>query len=146
MADLVSIKNNVRKMLTNEFGSISEDDDGSFFIRNGSTVAFVDIGDWDHDGQNVGYIEVYALVVVGLKEVNKDLAVQLTTDLSRRFGAWRFIKNEDGRWTLLFSAHLIGATVDSAELISAIRLVAIVADEEDDKIVRKYGGSVFAPE
>ena len=146
MADLVSIKNNVRKLLTSEFGSIAEDDGGSFFIRNGSTVAFVDIGDWDHDGQNVGYIEVYALVAVGLKEVNKDLAVELTTDLSRRFGSWRFFKAEDGLWTLLFSAHLIGATVDSAELISAIRLVAIVADEEDDKIVRKYGGSVFAPE
>jgi hypothetical protein len=146
MADLVSIKNNVRKMLTNEFGSIAEDNDGSFFIRNGSTVAFVDVGDWDHDGQNVGYIEVYAFVAVGLKEVNKDLAVELTTDLAHRFGAWRFTKSEGGLWNLLFSAHLIGATVDSAELISAIRLVAIVADEEDDKIVRKYGGSVFAAE
>jgi len=58
MADLTSIKNNVRKILTNEFGSISEDDSGSFFIRNESSVAFVDISDWDHGGQNVGIIEV----------------------------------------------------------------------------------------
>lgn len=143
MADLASIKNNVRKILTSEFGSISEDDNGSFFIRNESTVAFVDISDWDHAGQNVGIIEVYSIVSSGLKEVNKDLAVELTTDLSRRFGSWFFLKRPDGLWNLLFKSDLIGATVDSAELINAVMLVAIVANEEDDKIVRKYGGSVF---
>ena len=143
MADLASIKNNVRKILTNEFGSISEDDDGSFFIRNESTVAFIDINDWDHDGQNVGVIEVFSIVSSGLKEVNKDLAVELTTDLSRRFGSWFFLKRPDGLWNLLFKADLIGATVDAAELINAVMLVAIVANEEDVKIVRKYGGEVF---
>ena len=143
MADLASIKNNVRKILTSEFGSISEDDNGSFFIRNESTVAFVDISDWDHAGQNVGVIETYAIVASGLKEVNKDLAVELTTDLSRRFGSWFFLKRPDGLWNLLFKADLIGATVDAAELINAAMLVAIVANEEDDKIVRKYGGEVF---
>jgi len=146
MADLASIKNNVRKILTSEFGSISEDDNGSFFIRNESTVAFVDISDWDHAGQNVGIIEVYSIVSSGLKEVNKDLAVELTTDLSRRFGSWFFLKRPDGLWNLLFKADLIGATVDAAELINAVMLVAIVANEEDDKIVRKYGGSVFITE
>ena len=146
MADLASIKNNVRKILTNEFGSISEDDDGSFFIRNESTVAFIDINDWDHDGQNVGVIEVFSIVSSGLKEVNKDLAVELTTDLSRRFGSWFFLKRPDGLWNLLFKADLIGATVDAAELINAVTLVAIVANEEDDKIVRKYGGSVIMTE
>ena len=143
MADLASIKNNVRKILTSEFGSISEDDNGSFFIRNDSTVAFVDISDWDHAGQNVGVIETYAIVASGLKEVNKDLAVELTTDLSRRFGSWFFLKRPDGLWNLIFKADLIGATVDAAELINAVMLVAIVANEEDDKIVRKYGGEVF---
>ena len=143
MADLASIKNNVRKILTSEFGSISEDDNGSFFIRNDSTVAFVDISDWDHAGQNVGVIETYAIVASGLKEVNKDLAVELTTDLSRRFGSWFFLKRPDGLWNLIFKSDLIGATVDAAELINAVMLVAIVANEEDDKIVRKYGGTVF---
>ena len=146
MADLTSIKNNVKKILTSEFGSISEDDDGSFFIRNGSAVVFVDIGDWNHDGQNVGRIEVFSLVVLGLKEVPKDLAVELTTELSRRFGSWFFSKSQDGLWNLMFKTDLIGATVDPVELITAVKLVAIVADEEDDKIVRKYGGEVFTIE
>ncbi|CAN2189658.1 hypothetical protein MCEMRE217_00488 [Candidatus Nanopelagicaceae bacterium] len=143
MADLASIKNNVRKILAAEFGTVSENEIGSFFIRNESTVAFIDIADWDHGGQNVGVIEIYAFVAMGLKEVNKDLAVELTTDLSRRFGSWFFMPNDAGGYNLLFKTDLIAATVDPAELINAVMLVAIVANEEDDKIVRKYGGSVF---
>lgn len=143
MADISSIKNNVRKILANEFGSISEDNNGSFFIRNESTVVFVDIADWDHGGQNVGVIEVYAIAAMGLKEVSKDLAVECVTDLSRRFGSWFFLKNDEGKYNLLFKTDLIAATVDPAELINAVMLVAIVANEEDDKIVRKYGGTTF---
>lgn len=144
MADLNSIKNNVRKILADEFGSISEDANGSFFIRNESTVAYVDIQDWDHGGQNVGVIEIYAIVALGLKEVNKDLAVELVTDLSRRFGSWFFLKRDDGMYNLIFKADLVAATVDPAELINSVVLVAIVANDEDDKIVRKYGGTVYA--
>ena len=143
MADLNSIKNNLRKLLAAEFGTVSEDSSGSFFIRNGSTVVFVDVADWEHGDQNVGVVEVFAIAVLGLKEVNKDLAVELVTDLSRRFGTWFFIKRDDGLYNLAFKADLIGATIDSAELINAVTLVAIVADEEDDKIVRKYGGTVM---
>jgi hypothetical protein len=143
MADLASIKNNVRKILANEFGSISEDDQGSFFIRNESTVAFIDVSDWEHGGQNVGVIQIYAIVAMNLKEVNKDLAVELVTDLSRRFGSWFFLQNDQGKYNLIFKTDLIAATVDPAELINAVTLVAIVANEEDDKIVRKYGGTTF---
>ena len=143
MADINSMKNNVRKILANEFGSISEDNNGSFFIRNESTVVFVDVADWDHGGQNVGVIEVYAIAAMGLKEVNKDLAVECVTDLSRRFGSWFFLKNDEGKFNLIFKTDLIAATIDPAELINAVMLVAIVANEEDDKIVRKYGGTTF---
>ena len=80
---------------------------------------------------------------MNLKEVNKDLAVELVTDLSRRFGSWFFLANNEGKYNLIFKTDLIAATVDQAELINAVRLVAIVANEEDDKIVRKYGGTVF---
>jgi hypothetical protein len=143
VADLNSIKNNLRKILASEFGTVSEDSNGSFFIRNESTVAFIDVSDWEHGDQNVGVVEIFAIVAMGLKEVNKDLAVELVTDLSRRFGSWFFLKRDDGLYNLIFKADLIGATIDSAELINAVTLVAIVANEEDDKIVRKYGGTVF---
>jgi hypothetical protein len=143
MADINSIKNNVRKLLATEFGSISENDSGTFFIRNQSAVVFIDVSDWDQAGQNVGVIEIYAIVASGLKDVNKDLAVELTTDLSRRFCSWFFVKRDDGLYNLIFKTDLIGATVDAAEIANSVSLVAYVANEEDEKIVRKYGGSVF---
>lgn len=143
MADLSSIRNNVRKILTNKFGSISENADGTFFIQNESTVVFIGVDDWEQEGQNVGVIEIFAIVAMGLKEVNKDLAVELTTTLSRRFGSWFFTEREDGKYNLIFKADLIGATVDPSELMNSVVLVAIVANEEDDKIVRKYGGTVY---
>jgi hypothetical protein len=106
-------------------------------------VAFVDIYDWEHDNQNVGRISVYAVVASGMKEINRDLAVELVTDLSRAFGSWFFVKLDNGSYNLIFKSDLIAATVDPAELINAILMVAIIANEEDDKIVRKYGGTVF---
>lgn len=143
MADLNAVKNNVRKILASEFGSVSENENGSFFVRNESSVTFVSIDDWEHNNENVGVIEIYAIVVSGMKEVNKDLAVELVTDLSRRFGSWFFVQSDNGLYNLIFKTDLIASTVDAAELVNSVLMVAIVSNEEDDKIVRKYGGEVF---
>ena len=142
MADLSSIRNNVRKMLVGEFGKVEEDASGSFIVRNESSVTFIDVSDWDHGGINIGCVEIYSIVVHGLKEVNKDLAVELTTDLSRRFGSWFFQKTDEGLYNLIFKNDLVASTLDSVELINTVLMVAIISNEEDDKIVRKYGGSV----
>jgi hypothetical protein len=146
MADLVAVKNNIRKMLAAEFGTVSENDRGNFYVKNESSVTFISVDDWEHNGENVGVIEVFSIVVSGLKEVNKDLAVELTTELSRRFGTWFFVKRDDGLYNLIYKTDLIAATVDSAELINAVLMVAIVSNEEDDGLVRKYGGEVFLSE
>jgi hypothetical protein len=146
MADLVAVKNNIRKMLAAEFGTVSENDRGNFYVKNESSVTFISVDDWEHDNENVGVIEIYSIVVSGLKEINKDLAVELATELSRRFGSWFFVKRDDGLYNLIFKTDLIAATVDSVELINAVLMVAIISNEEDDGLVRKYGGEVFLSE
>ncbi len=146
MADLVAVKNNVRKMLASEFGTVSENDRGNFYINNESSVSFISIDDWDHEDENVGVISVYSIVVCDLKEINKDLAVELVTDLSRQFGHWFFVQRDDGLYNLIFRTQLIASTVDATELINAVLMVAIISNAEDDKIVRKYGGQVFGSE
>ena len=144
MADLVAVKNNVRKMLAAKFGTVSENEAGNFYIENESSVSFISIDDWEHDGENVGQLTVYSIVALGVKEITKDLAVELVTELSRPFGAWLIVKRDDGLYNIIFKTDLIASTVDSAELINAVLLVAIVSNEEDDKLVRKYGGEVFS--
>ncbi len=143
MPDLDVIRNNVRKMLTAEFGTVKENDKGAFLIQNESSLTYVSFDDMERDKENVGMISVFSLVVMGLKEVNKDLAVELVTDMSRRWGVWFFVKRDDGLFNLIFQTSLIGATVDPVELKNAVYSVAFVSDEEDDKIVRKYGGEVY---
>ena len=146
MADLAAIKNNVRNLIKAEFGSVSEDNDGDMFIKNESSVTFVTLYDWNYGGENVGVVQVWAIVARGLPEINKDLAVELTTTLERRFCGWRFIQRDDGKFNLLLSSSLIGATIDQAELATAVGVVAINSNDLDDQIVAKYGGSVFAGE
>ena len=146
MADLAAIKNNVRNLIKAEFGTVSEDNDGDFFIRHESSVTFVTFGDWNYGDENVGLVNVWAIVVNRLPEINKDLAVELTTTLSRRFCTWYFTKNEDGTHKLNLGASMIGATIDQAELAVAIFMVASNANDLDDQIVAKYGGQVFMGE
>ncbi len=146
MADLAAIKNNVRNLIKAQFGSVSEDNDGDMFIKNESSVTFVTLHDWKYGDENVGVVEVYAIVAVGLPEINKDLAVELTTTLQRRFCCWYFFQRDDGKFNLVLSSSLIGATIDQAELATAVLMVAYNSNDLDDQIVAKYGGSVFAGE
>lgn len=143
MADLVAVKNNVRKMLAAKFGAVTENDAGNFYVDHESSTTWIAVRDWEHDDENVGRIEIYSIVAMGLKEIAPDLAIELLTESSRVFGSWFIIKRDDGLFNVIFKTDLIAATVDSAELINAVVMVAIVSNEEDDKIVRKYGGTVF---
>jgi len=143
MADLAAIKNNVRNMLIAEFGNASENENGNFYIRHNSAMAFISIGDWQHGDENVGVVSVFSIVVAGLKEINKDLAVELTTNLSRFFSTWFFFQRDDGLYNLILKSDMIGATLDQPELATAVYMVALAADELDDQIVAKYGGSVY---
>jgi hypothetical protein len=143
MADLVAVKNNVRKMLAARFGTVSENEAGNFFIDHESSTTWIAIRDWEHDDENVGRIEIFSIVAMGLKEIPYDLAIELLTESSKVFGSWFIVKRDDGLFNVVFKTDLIAATVDSAELINSVIMVAIISNEEDDKIVRKYGGTVF---
>ena len=43
----------------------------------------------------------------------------------------------------MFSIDMIGSTLDAVELINAVSVVATVANDDDDDIVKKYGGKVM---
>ena len=75
--------------------------DGNMFIKNESSVTFVTLDDRNHGDENVGVVEVWAIVALGLPEINKDLAVELTTTLQRRFCCWYFIQRDDGKFNLV---------------------------------------------
>jgi hypothetical protein len=58
-----------------------------------------------------------------------------------RFGAFAYVPAGD---VIIFSHTLLGgATLDSEELNTTIRDVAIIADEYDDRIAARYGGQTM---
>ena len=68
---------------------------------------------------------------------------ELATDLlqrnaSTRMGAWAYEAN--GELILFRHTILGGKTLDAAELLATLSDVALVADEADDPLVKKYGG------
>src|SRR5947208_4693970 len=55
-----------------------------------------------------------------------------------RFGAFAW---DPGEHTVLFTHTVLGgATLDPEELMATLSDVALVADEYDDKLMKKYGG------
>ena len=55
-----------------------------------------------------------------------------------RFGAFAVDPTEH---TVLFTHSILGGhTLDSEELVATLRDVALIADEYDDKLMKKYGG------
>jgi hypothetical protein len=72
-------------------------------------------------------------------DVDGGLAKQLLElNAHLRFGAFAWDKTEQ---TVLFTHTILGGTtLDSEELMATLRDVALIADEYDDKLMKKYGG------
>jgi len=58
-----------------------------------------------------------------------------------RFGAFAYVPTGE---VIVFSHTLLGgATLNATELTAAVRDVAIIADEYDDRIAARYGGQTM---
>ena len=143
MADLGAIKNNCRKILTDELDNVGEDDDGDFFLTHESAVIWVSVNNATVADQEVGRVSVFAHVVQELPKIHPDLALELLTSRAYLWGRWSCHKRDDKLYNLMFSIDMIGSTLDAVELINAVSVVATVANDDDDDIVKKYGGKVM---
>ena len=72
-------------------------------------------------------------------DVDGPLAMQLLElNGHLRFGAFAWDPDEQ---TVLFTHTILGGTtLDPEELMATLRDVALIADEYDDKLMKKYGG------
>ena len=89
-------------------------------------------------GDNQAMVRCVAQLVKGI-DVNGPLAKQLLElNAHLRFGAFAW---DPGEHTVLFTHTILGGTtLDPEELMATLRDVALIADEYDDKLVKKYGG------
>jgi hypothetical protein len=110
-------------------------EDNFYVVRQGSAYVYVRVLGWDPDKALVRLVAQLA----GGVEMTPELAIRLLRINTRmRFGAFGYVAK--GSCIILTHTLLGGETLDADELLSAVRTVAVLADEYDDHIVEEAGG------
>src|SRR4026208_1352763 len=110
-------------------------DDTLYVIKQGSAYVMISVVPW---GDNKAMVRCTSQLVKGV-DVDGPLAKQLLElNAHLRFGA--FAWEPSARPVLFPHTILGGTTLDPEELIATLRDVALIADEYDDKLMKKYGG------
>jgi len=133
VASALVIENTLKKK-----GAFRRVDERLYVIKQGSTYVLINIVAW---GEDRALVRVAAQLVKGVT-MDCELATQLLHLNSQlRFGAFAY--DPVGNLILFIHSILGGSTLDSDELLATLTDVAIIADEYDDKIVKKYGGQTM---
>lgn len=110
-------------------------DDNLYVIKQGSAYVMINIVPW---GGDKAMVRCVAQLVKGIR-MDDELALQLLSlNAHLRFGAFAYDPNE--RLVLFIHSILGGSTLDPDELLATVADVALIADEYDDLLARKYGG------
>jgi hypothetical protein len=110
-------------------------DETLYVIKQGSAYVMISVVPW---GDNRAMVRCTSQLVKGV-DVDGPLAKQLLElNGHLRFGAFAW---DPGEHTVLFTHTILGGTtLDPEELMATLRDVALIADEYDDKLMKKYGG------
>ena len=112
--------------------------DALFAVKQGSTFVLIHVVPWSSDralcrcvAQMVKGIHMTGAFALDLLELNAYL----------RLGAFAYDRKE--RMLIFLHSILGGDTLDKEELLATVRDVAVIADEYDDKIIKRYGGQTM---
>lgn len=110
-------------------------EDKMYVVKQGSSYVMISVVPW---GEDRAIVRCVAQLVKGVR-MEAGLALQLLSLNSvLRFGAFAFVK--EGNLVLFLHSILGGETLDTEELLATIRDVALIADDWDDKIIKRFGG------
>lgn len=140
MATVEDVQRRIQKMLQQWLGKVEIDGDGDFVFAMDSTNAFGSVLDWG-DGDVV--FSVWALVLVDVPITN-ELCRYVATE-GFVLGNLAVVEGENGgNGRLLFRYRIVANDIDDSELQAAVRAVATVADDLDDKLQKRFGGKRLA--
>lgn len=110
-------------------------DDTLYVIKQGSAYVMISVVPW---GDNKAMVRCTAQLVKGVP-LEGGLAKQLLElNAHLRFGAFAWESTDQ---VVLFTHTILGGTtLDPEELMATLRDVALIADDYDDKLMKKYGG------
>ncbi len=128
---------------TFEAGSFHYNGDSVWMGRLNSTAVVVEVLTVN---DTVATVHVNAPVIQDV-QITPELCYALLTDNRFRVGRWEVELNEDGsgKGIVLLGADLVNwdGSLDAEELKQTINLVAESADEIDDELVARFGGTTM---
>jgi hypothetical protein len=112
-----------------------------YVVRQGSSYVMVSVvptgKSSQHDDKAI--VRVVANVASGVRPEASLFRQLLILNGRLRFGAFAYVPEGD---VIVFHHSMLGGSgMDEKELIATVHDVALVADEYDDRIVARYGGS-----
>ena len=141
-ANVELTRSKVQKYLT-ALGSVNIDSDGDFSLQKGSARVFVNVA--AHPNGDATLVRVFCQIVQNVP-LTPALFEFVATDFGTIFGTLVVAKREDGTGVLIMRETLLGDFLDADELEYAVLGIVSSADEIDDKLAARFGGTVFHPE
>lgn len=109
-----------------------------YVVKQGSAYVLIQVISW---GSQRALVRLVAQLVQNVS-MNEGLAMRLLRLNARlRFGTFGYV--DEGRLVTFTHTLLGGKTLDRDELVAALRDVALLADEWDNKIAAEGGGETF---
>ena len=141
--DVAAVRTKVQQYLTQNFSNINVDKDGDFSLRHGSTRLFVKTRTRDTAEFTWVTLEVPLLFEVAeTPAVFEHVALHADDYIFGHLNAYR----GDKGLIIYFTHSLLGDYLDEEELVKAVGLMLNVADDLDNELKEKFGGTVFHEE
>jgi len=133
---VADVQAQVREFLST-FDDVTKNDDGTCTLSYGSAEVTVTVSVFDEDQ---AVVKVRAEAVVGAKP-SPELFHHIAT-YSAEIGHLRAVEESDGTVTILLCHGLLGEFLNPAELRMTVVALALVADQIDDGLAERFGGTV----
>ena len=134
------VKDKVQRILTEEFGSVSIDRDGDFFVRFGSTKVFIAVKGVN---ETTTFVNSFAFILEDVPLTPEVYRWAATDGQDYRFGHAKVIERDNGLGRIVFQHVLLGDFLDAEELKWAVIALGQAADELDDELKARFGGNRF---
>lgn len=104
-----------------------------FYLKYGSTVLEISIEPYEEDD---AVIDILAFVVQDVEPSFELMSELLLLNSEVALGAFSVVGRD-----IFYSHSFLGRRLQAEQLIASLEIVATIADEYDEQIVQKYGGT-----
>ena len=140
MGNKEAIKAKLQQYLANIYGTVTIDSDGDFTFRHESARGFVRVIGRDGDGPT--FVNIFIPVLIGVSD-SPELHRWIAYRSEDIYGSFALKQHSDGRIDLMLEYALLGDYLDEPEIGYALTWLMQTANEVDEDLQSKFGGSRF---